>query len=355
MNLQALLHTVVGQCGSDIHFKAGNPPVIRYDGDLVRLDYSPLSKKDIDAVIHEILTEEEIRIFEDRGEMDVSYAVSELSRFRVNISREMGNIRLVFRLIPFEIPSIKELKLPVVLEDVCKKQRGLVLVTGPTGSGKSTTLAAMITYINSSFPRHIVTIEDPVEFVHTDKIGMITQRQLGTDTNSFLEAMRAVVRQDPDVIMLGEMRDTETVFSAMQAAETGHLVLSTLHTPDAVDTVNRITDFFPPDQHQQVRNQFATCLRAVISQRLVPRKSGIGRIAAVEILIGTPLAKERIKMQVDGSQIMSLIEEGRDTYGMQTFDQHLYELWEAEEVSEEIALQFASSPKDLSLKLRGLI
>lgn len=355
MNLQALLHTVVGQCGSDIHFKAGNPPVIRYDGELVRLDYSPLSRKDIDDVIHEILTDEEIKIFRERSELDVSYAVSDLSRFRVNISREMGNVRMVFRLIPFEIPAIRELKLPLVLEDICKTPRGLVLVTGPTGSGKSTTLAAMMTFINTHFPKHLVTIEDPIEFVHSDKLGMITQRQLGTDTKSFGDAMRAVVRQDPDVIMLGEMRDRETVFSAMQAAETGHLVLSTLHTPDAVDTVNRITDFFPPDQHQQVRGQFATCLKAVVSQRLVPRKMGVGRIAAVEILIGTPLAKERIKMHVDRSQIMSLIEEGRDTYGMQTFDQHLYELWESEEISEEIALEFASSPKDLSLKLRGLI
>jgi len=355
MNLQALLHTVVGQCGSDIHFKAGNPPVIRYDGELVRLDYSPLSRKDIDDVIHEILTDEEIKIFRERSELDVSYAVSDLSRFRVNISREMGNVRMVFRLIPFEIPAIRELKLPLVLEDICKTPRGLVLVTGPTGSGKSTTLASMVTFINTHFPKHLVTIEDPIEFVHNDKLGMITQRQLGTDTKSFGDAMRAVVRQDPDVIMLGEMRDRETVFSAMQAAETGHLVLSTLHTPDAVDTVNRITDFFPPDQHQQVRGQFATCLKAVVSQRLVPRKTGVGRIAAVEILIGTPLAKERIRMHVDSSQIISLIEEGRDTYGMQTFDQHLYELWESEEISEEIALEFASSPKDLSLRLRGLI
>jgi len=355
MNLQALLHTVVGQCGSDIHFKAGNPPVIRYDGELVRLDYSPLSRKDISEVINEILTEEEIKVFEERNELDVSYAVSDLSRFRVNVSREMGNARLVFRLIPFEIPAIRELNLPLILEEICKTPRGLVIATGPTGSGKSTTLAAMLTFINTHQAKHIVTIEDPIEFVHIDKIGMITQRQLGSDTNSFVDAMRAVVRQDPDVIMLGEMRDAETVFAAMQAAETGHLVLSTLHTPDAVDTVNRITDFFPPSQHQQVRSQFATCLRAVISQRLVPRKSGAGRIAAVEVLIGTPLLKERIRMQVDGSQIVSLIEEGRDTYGMQTFDQHLYELWEAETVSEEMAIQFASSPKDLSLRIRGLI
>jgi twitching motility protein PilT len=355
MNLQALLHTVVGQCGSDIHFKAGNPPIIRYDGDLVRLDYSPLSRKDIDEVIHEILTEDEVRAFEARNELDVSYAVSELSRFRVNVSREMGNVRLVFRLIPFEIPAIRELNLPLVLEDICKTPRGLVLVTGPTGCGKSTSLAAMVTYINSHFAKHIVTIEDPIEFVHTDKTGMITQRQLGMDTNTFVDAMRAVVRQDPDVIMLGEMRDAETVFAAMQASETGHLVLSTLHTPDAVDTVNRITDFFAPSQHQQVRSQFATCLKAVISQRLIPRKSGAGRIAAVEVLIGTPLVKDRIRMQVDSTQILSLIEEGRDTYGMQTFDQHLYELWEAETISEEAAIQFASSPKDLSLRIRGLI
>lgn len=355
MNLHALLHTVVGQCGSDIHFKAGNPPIIRYDGLLVRLDYSPLSRKDIDEIIHQILTEEELRIFEDRREMDVSYAVSELSRFRVNLSREMGNVRIVFRLIPFEIPTIRELKLPLVLEDICKSPRGLVLVTGPTGSGKSTTLAAMIAYINAHFAKHIVTIEDPIEFVHSDKVGMVTQRQLGTDTMSFVDAMRTVVRQDPDIIMLGEMRDDETVFAAMQAAETGHLVLSTLHTPDAVDTVNRITDFFPPSQHQQVRGQFATCLKAVVSQRLVPRKAGVGRIAAVEVLVGTQLVKERIKMQADPHQIISLMLEGRETYGMQTFDHHLYELWEAEEVSEETALEFASSPKDLSLRLRGLI
>ena len=355
MNLHALLHTVVGQCGSDIHFKTGNPPVIRYDGRLVRLDYSPLSRKDIDDVLDQILTEEQLKLFQERHEFDVSYAVAELSRFRVNICREMGSVRLVFRLIPFEIPTIQELGLPLVLQDICKTPRGLALVTGPTGSGKSTTLASMITYINLHYPKHIVTIEDPIEFVHTDKQGMITQRQVGTDTHTFVDSMRAVVRQDPDVIMLGEMRDAETVFSAMQAAETGHLVLSTLHTPDAVDTVARITDFFPPSQHQQVRNQFANCLRAVVSQRLVPRKSGVGRIAAVEVLIGTPLVKERIKMQADSSQIIALMSEGRETYGMQTFDQHLYELWEAEEISEETALEFATSPKDLSLRLRGLL
>lgn len=355
MNLKALLHTVVGQCGSDIHIKAGNPPVIRFDGELVRLDFSPLSRKDIDEVMQEILTESEIKLFMDKGELDVSYAVSELSRFRVNICREMGNIRLVFRLIPFDIPSIRELKLPLVLEQIAATPRGLVLVTGPTGCGKSTTLAAMTTYINTNFAKHMVTIEDPIEFVHTDKKGMITQRQLGIDTRSFVDAMRAVVRQDPDVILLGEMRDSETVFAAMQAAETGHLVLSTLHTPDAVDTVNRITDFFPPDQHQQVRNQFAISLKAVISQRLVPHKAGVGRIAAVEVLIGTPLVKERITTQADGTEIMILMEEGHSTYGMQTFDMHLYELWEAEEISEQTALQFATSPKDLSLRLRGLI
>jgi twitching motility protein PilT len=355
MNLHALLHTVVGQCGSDIHFKAGNPPVIRYDGRLVKLDYSPLSRKDIEDVLQQILTKEELELFRERRELDTSYAVSELSRFRVNICREMGSIRLVFRLIPFEIPTIRQLRLPVVLEEICKTPRGLVLVTGPTGSGKSTTLAAMISYINSNYPKHMVTIEDPIEFVHTDKQGIVTQRQVGTDTHSFLNSLRAVVRQDPDVIMLGEMRDAETVFAAMQAAETGHLLLSTLHTPDALDTVNRITDFFPAEQHQQVRNQFAVCLRAIVSQRLVPRKIGIGRIAAVEVMIGTQLIKERIRIQADSSQIMSLIAEGRETYGMQTFDQHLYELWEAEEISEETALAYATSPKDLSLKLRGLI
>jgi twitching motility protein PilT len=355
MNLQALLHTVVGQCGSDIHLKAGNPPVIRFDGELTRLEMSPLSRKDIDDVLGEILTEREINVFEDKGELDCSYAVSGLSRFRVNICREMGNVRMVFRLIPYDIPTIRELKLPLVLEKIASTPRGLVLVTGPTGSGKSTTLAAMITYINTNFARHMVTIEDPIEFIHDDKKGMITQRQLGTDTRTFVDAMRAVVRQDPDVIMLGEMRDAETVFSAMQAAETGHLVLSTLHTPDAVDTVNRITDFFPPEQHQQVRNQFAICLRAVISQRLVPRKAGVGRIAAVEVLIGTQLMKERIQKSADSHDIMSLMEEGRSSYGMQSFDQHLYELWEAQEISEETALAFASSPKDLSLRLRGLV
>jgi twitching motility protein PilT len=355
MNLQALLHTVVGQCGSDIHFKAGNPPVIRFDGRLVRLDYSPLSRKDIDEVLKQILTPEEGKAFEQLREMDVSYAVTDLSRFRVNISREMGNVRIVFRLIPFEIPTIRELKLPLVLEKIAKSPRGLVLVTGPTGSGKSTTLAAMVSFINTHFPRHVVTIEDPIEFVHPDKMGMVTQRQLGTDTKSFVDAMRAVVRQDPDVIMLGEMRDPETVFAAMQAAETGHLVFSTLHTPDAADTVNRITDFFPPEQHQQVRTQFSASLRAIISQRLLPRKSGVGRIAAIEVLIGTQLVRERIKMHVDSSQIIDLMKEGRDIYGMQTFDDHLYEMWEAEEISEQVALEFATSPKDLSLRFRGLL
>ena len=354
MNLQGLLHTVVGQCGSDIHFKAGNPPVIRFDGLLTRLDYSPLTEEDLEEVLEEILTPEEHQMFRQHHELDISYAIEGLSRFRVNVSREMGNVRIVFRLVPFDIPTIRELKLPPVLETICRNPHGLVLVTGPTGAGKSTTLAAMVTEINANQAKHIVTVEDPVEFVHTDIKGMVTQRQIGTDTMSFSAALRTVVRQDPDVILVGEMRDPETVVAAMQAAETGHLVLSTMHTGDAIETLGRITDFFPPDQHLQVRKQFANCLRAVVSQRLVPRREGSGRLAAIEVLIATLLVKERMREYVESSEIRKLMMEGRESYGMQTFDQHLYELWEGEEISEEIALQYATSPKDLTLRFRGL-
>ncbi len=354
MNLQALLHTVVGQCGSDIHFKAGSPPVIRFDGKLTRLDYSPLAFDDLEDVLEQILTAEEQALFRQHSELDISYAIEGLSRFRVNISREMGNTRIVFRLVPFDIPTIRELKLPGVLEEICRNPHGLVLVTGPTGSGKSTSLAAMVTEINANYYKHIVTIEDPIEFVHTDLNGMITQRQIGSDTNSFQSALRTVMRQDPDVILVGEMRDSDTVVAALQAAETGHLVFSTLHTGDAIETLQRITDFFPPDQHVQVRTQFANSLRAVISQRLVPRREGTGRLAAIEVLIATPLIKDRMREFVDSTEILKLMREGRSTNGMQSFDDHLYELWEAEEISEQTALEYASSPKDLSLRFRGL-
>ena len=354
MNLQALLHTVVGQCGSDIHFKAGSPPVIRYDGRLTRLDYSPLMHDDMEEILLQILTTDEQELFQHHSELDLSYAIEGLSRFRVNVSREMGNTRIVFRLVPFDIPSVRELKLPMVLEEICKNPHGLVLVTGPTGSGKSTTLAAMVSEINQNYPKHIVTIEDPIEFVHNDSMGMITQRQVGSDTESFGTALRTVVRQDPDVILVGEIRDAETIGAALQAAETGHLVFSTLHTGDAIETLQRITDFFPPDQHLQVRTQFANSLRAVVSQRLVPRREGSGRLAAVEVLIGSPLVKERMREFVDSGEITKLMREGKETYGMQTFDDHLYELWEAEEISEQTALEYATSERDLSLRFRGL-
>ena len=352
--MQELMLGALERNASDIHLKTGNPPIYRIDGDLVRLEGTPLTEEDMSALLQTIATPTDITKFQKVMELDSSFILENVARFRVNVCREDGDTRIVLRLIPLRIKKIAELDLPPVLSRICTAKNGLVLVTGPTGSGKSTSLAAMIDEVNATRPVHIITVEDPLEFVHQDQLAIITQREVGHDTLSFANALRGALRQDPDVILIGEMRDAETVRTALASAETGHLVFSTLHTVDAVETLNRIIDFFEPHQQLQIRKQLASVLRAVVSQRIVPLKSGTGRCVAAEVLIGNRTIREFIEQGKSFKDIVKLIEEGYDQYRMQTFDQALFDLYKSEKITPEIALLNATSPKDLKLRLQGL-
>ncbi len=354
MSMQELMRGALDKNASDIHLKVGNPPIYRVDGKLQRLPGEPLTEADVVALLETIATPADLAKFQKVMELDCSYIYEDIARFRVNVCKEDGDTRIVLRLIPLRIKKIEELDLPKVLHKVCETQHGLVLVTGPTGSGKSTTLAALIDEINEKRPVHIITIEDPLEFVHKDKSAIVTQREVGRDTLSFANSLRGALRQDPDVILIGEMRDAETVRTALASAETGHLVFSTLHTVDAVETLNRIIDFFEPHQQTQIRKQLASVLRAAVSQRIMPLKSGVGRCVAAEVLIGTRTVRDFIEQGKSLKDIVKLIEEGHDQWGMQTFDQSLYDLYKADRISAEVALQFATSPKDLKLRIQGL-
>lgn len=354
----SVIHELMRQaveCGaSDIHLKTGNPPIFRVNGSLKRQEGAILSDDDIESLLAEVVSENERQKFSKIKELDTSYMVEGLARFRINVCKDDGDTRMVLRVIPTKIKTIDDLELPPVLKDICDNLNGLVLITGVTGSGKSTTLAAMIDVINSSRPLHIVTVEDPIEFLHTDKESIITQREVGQDTMSFVNALRGALRQDPDIILIGEMRDAETVRTALSSAETGHLVFSTLHTVDAVETLHRIMDFFEPHQQEQIRKQLASVLRAIISQRLIPTKDGLGRRAAAEILIGNRTVRDFIEQGRSFKEIVGLIEEGGSQYGMQTFDHALYTLWSEDKISEQIALANATSPRDLKLRFQGL-
>ncbi|MDQ1257160.1 MAG: twitching motility protein PilT, partial [Candidatus Hydrogenedentes bacterium] len=329
---------------SDIHLKVGNPPVFRIDGELVRIPGEVLTEDSINLLLNTISSPADVSKFSKVKELDLSYTLEGVARFRINVCKDDGNTRMVLRVIPLQVLSIDDLALPQVLHKICGLMNGMILVTGPTGCGKSTTLAAMVNEINETRPVHIVTVEDPLEFVHRDKKALVTQREVGHDTLSFANALRGALRQDPDVILVGEMRDVETVRTAMASAETGHLVLSTLHTVDAVETLNRIIDFFEPHQQDQVRKQMASVLRAVVSQRIVPLKDNIGRTVAAEILIGNRTVREYIEQGKSIKNIVKLIEEGQSQYGMQTFDQALFKLCTEEKITERIALHFATSP-----------
>ncbi|MBI4560176.1 MAG: type IV pilus twitching motility protein PilT [Candidatus Hydrogenedentes bacterium] len=354
MTMQELMKGALDRRASDIHLKVGCPPIYRVDGDLIRLPGEPLTERDVSELLQNIAAPSDVEKFKKLMELDFSYMLEGTARFRVNACKDDGNTRIVLRVIPLHVQKVDDLGLPKVLKRICNNANGLVLVTGVTGSGKSTTLAAMIEEINETRPLHVVTIEDPLEFVHEDKKAIITQREIGHDTLSFPNALRGALRQDPDVILIGEMRDAETVRTSLASAETGHLVFSTLHTVDAVETLNRIMDFFEPHQQLQVRKQLASVLRAVVSQRLMPIKDSEGRCVAAEILIGNRTVREFIEQGKGFKDIVKLIEDGHDQYGMQTFDQALYELYKEGRISAEVALQNATSPKDLRLRIQGL-
>ncbi len=348
---QALTYMVERE-GSDLHLKADSPPVARVHGDLWALQGStPLAPEDTEAVFEHVAAESTIRQeFADDGEADFSYEIPGVSRFRVNAFRQRGTVSLVMRAIPLQVRTIGDLGLPQVVSRLADEPRGIILLTGTTGSGKSTTLAAMVDQINSNKARHIVTLEDPIEYLHNDKLSIINQREVGSDTKSFARAMKRVLRQDPDVILIGEMRDEETVRTALSAAETGHLVLSTLHTLDATETINRIIDFFPPHLQQQARVMLASTLKGAISQRLVPRADSEGRVAVSEVMVVTGRIQDLILNPEETGKISEVIGEG-DFYGMQTFDQALLGFVRDGVVSEEVAMETASSPHDFKLML----
>ncbi len=355
MELNEILTIAVKAKGSDIHIKSGLPPVVRINGKLHPIPNAQrLAVETVNTMAYGMMNERQKGIFEYQYEVDLAYGVGGLGRFRVSVYRQRGSISMVFRAIPVTVPTLETLNLPPVLKKICAEERGLVLVTGTTGSGKSTTLAAMIDYINERRSCNIITIEDPVEYLHKDKKSIISQREVGLDTLSFSSALRSSLRQDPDVILVGEMRDLETIETAMNAAETGHLVMSTLHTLDAAETINRIISVFPPFHQRQVRMQLSGVVKGVVSQRLVPRMDGKGRVPAVEVMLGTARIRDCIDDKEKTKQIPEAIGQGFVTYGMQTFDQSLMQLYTKKFISYDEALRQSSNPDDFALKVSGI-
>ncbi len=355
MELNEILQIALRGGASDIHLKAGLPPMFRVDGSLVPLkDGKRLPPEEVARMAFGIMNEFQKEKFKNTNECDLAYGVPGLGRFRVNVFQQRGTVGAVLRVIPFKIQSIRDLMLPQVLEKMSLEERGLILVTGTTGSGKSTTLAAMIDHINATETNHIITIEDPIEFLIRDKRSIVNQREVGVDTLGFGAAVKGALRQDPDVILVGEMRDMETIETAMLAAETGHLVMSTLHTLDATETINRIISAFPPHQQKQVRLQLASVLRGVVSQRLVPKADGKGRVAAVEILKMTARVRELIEDKDRTKEIADAISQGNISYGMQTFDQSLMSLVRDGHVTYQEALRQTTNPDDFALRYQGV-
>jgi twitching motility protein PilT len=355
MELKEILKVAIKGGASDIHLKMGLPPLFRVDGALVPLrDGERITLEEIKAMAFSMMNPVQKARFEEQREADLAYGIAGLGRFRVNVFQQRGAIGIVLRVIPFGVKTVEELNLPDVVKAISQEHRGLILVTGTTGSGKSTTLAAMIEQINSERTSHIMTIEDPIEFLIRDRRSIVNQREIGVDTHSFANALRGALRQDPDVILVGEMRDFETIETALTAAETGHLVMSTLHTLDATETINRIISVFPPYQQKQVRLQLSTVLKAVISQRLVPRADGKGRVPALEILVSTGLVRELIADKDRTKELADAITKGYTTYGMQSFDQSLMQLVKEGLVTYEEALKNVSNPDDFALRYRGI-
>ena len=355
MHINDLLKIAVASGASDLHLKVGSYPMMRVNGTLtVASEAKRLERTDTEAMASVLFSPDNLEKFRRTQEVDLAYSVAGLGRFRCNVFQQRGTVGLVLRVIPTRIKNIDELGLPPVLKRIASEERGLVLVTGTTGSGKSTTLAGMIDYINTTRAAHIMTVEDPIEYLHRDHHSLVNQREVAVDTNSFASSLRSALRQDPDVILVGEMRDFETVETALLAAETGHLVFSTLHTLDATETVNRIITVFPPHQQRQVRIQLASVLKAAISQRLLPRADGLGRVPAVEVMVATAFIRDCIVDKEKTSMIHGAIAAGTSQYGMQTFDQSIFSLYEQGFVTLDEALRWASNVDEFKLKVQGI-
>jgi twitching motility protein PilT len=355
MHVNDLLKLAVDKGASDLHVKVGTYPMCRVHGRLSRVTGDKkLDHEDLVEMAASIMSATQRQRFKDAQEIDLAYSVPGLGRFRCNVFQQRGTIGMVLRVIPFRVKTLDELGLPQVLKKIAEEERGLVLVTGTTGSGKSTTLAGMIDHINTTRSSHVITIEDPIEYLHKDNEAIITQREIGVDTRSFAYALRSALRQDPDVVLVGEMRDMETIETALHAAETGHLVFSTLHTLDATETINRIISVFPPHQQKQIRLQLAVVLKASIAIRLVPRADGQGRVAAMEVLVATPFIKDCIIDKEKTHLIPTAIAQGTSQYGMQTFDQSIFDLYVRELITYDEALRWASNVDEFKLKVQGV-
>jgi len=353
-NFKQAISQMVQRSASDLLLKVGRPPAVRLNGELNSLNMQPLRPEDLKALAEQIMTPRQIKEFAERKEADFAIGVPGVGRFRTNIYQQRGTLAFALRSIPYEVKSIQELNLPEVLEEIALKPRGLVLVTGVTGSGKSTALAAMINHINRHRRVNIITIEDPIEFLHRDAMSNISQREVGSDTLSFATALRHVLRQDPDVILIGEIRDQETLDTALKAADTGHLVFSTLHTTDATQSINRVLSFYPPHQHIEIRSVLSTALAAIVSLRLVPRSDGRGRVPGCEVLINTAAVAENIRDVQKALNIPDLIAEGSMSYRMQSFDQSLMSWYKQGAISYESALFYATNPSEFALRASGI-
>ncbi len=353
-NFKQAIAYMVQRNGSDLLLKVGRQPTVRLNGELTTLEMQPLKPEDLKALAEQIMTPRQVKEFAEKKEADFAIGVPGVGRFRTNIYQQRGTLAFAFRAIPYEVKTIKELELPPVLEEIAVRARGLVLVTGVTGSGKSTSLAAMINHVNVNRRVNVITIEDPIEFLHRDVLANISQREVGSDTLSFGSALKHVLRQDPDVIRIGEIRDMETLDTALKAADTGHLVFATLHTTDTTQTINRVISFYPPHQHQEIRSLLSTALQAVVSLRLVPRKDGRGRVPACEVLINTAAVADNIRDIEKQLNIPDLISEGSTAYGMQSFDQSLMKWYKDGVVSYESALFYSSNPSEFALRASGI-
>jgi twitching motility protein PilT len=353
-DFKAVLQQMVQRGASDLHLKVGRPPTLRVNGELVPLDLTPLRPNDLVALAKELMTPQQLKEFADERESDFATGVPGIGRFRVNVYLQRGTLAFALRIVPHRVPRLDELHLPPVLSEIALTPRGLILITGVTGSGKSTAMAAMLQHINERRQANIITIEDPIEFLHRDQKCHINQREVGTDTGSFAQALRRVLRQDPDIIQIGEIRDLETLDTALKAADTGHLVFATLHTTDATQTINRVLSFYPPHQQAEVRFALASALHAVVSLRLVPRIDRPGRVPAAEILVNTAAVRDNIRDMSKSLNIPELIREGTVQYGMQSFDQSLMSWYTRGVISFDSALFYATSPAEFALRAQGV-